>query len=85
MPMPMALWWRISLCTRLHSDRKHALRRRAILKTGCAVLQPFSEKHAMAQKHTAPGGADHSPRSSQSALTLAALGVVFGDIGTSPL
>ncbi|MDR2324232.1 MAG: potassium transporter Kup [Acidovorax sp.] len=39
----------------------------------------------MAQKHTAPGGADHSPRSSQSALTLAALGVVFGDIGTSPL
>ena len=33
----------------------------------------------------APGGGDPNGKSSLSVLTLAALGVVYGDIGTSPL
>ena len=39
----------------------------------------------MAATATSPRHADHSPKGKVGTLTLAALGVVFGDIGTSPL
>ena len=40
---------------------------------------------APAHSHPAQGSADHKPHGSLAALSIGALGIVFGDIGTSPL
>ena len=84
------------LLSRLHkegqlgpaSSRLSNFRQRAIL--GCRLLTRGGLYHCksmvMSQsKHGLQGDAKTGQGSSPSALTLAALGVVFGDIGTSPL
>ena len=46
---------------------------------------PHGHHGAAAQTHPAASGAHHARRGNLAALTVAAAGIVYGDIGTSPL